>query len=175
MTVSNMEVTGDFYNSTTNLRANCVEDAGTSGTSTLPAAMSAGAASGAESKTESDQQNVKNLDLKFVNTRVKGVISAATAAYKKGVVIIDGSNFEELSAVTQTAHEPVNNGVIVSFDKDSVWTVTGTSYLTSLTIAKGAVIKSPEGKTLTMTVDGVKKAIGSGTYKGKIVLAVTKG
>jgi hypothetical protein len=173
MTVSNMEANGDFYNSTTSLRANCVEDVSTSTTSTLPAAMSAGTTtSGSETKKESDQQNVKNLDLKFVNAKVKGVISAAVAAYKKGLAVIDGSNFEELSAVTQTAHEPVNNGVIVSFDKGSVWTVTGTSYLTSLTVAKGAVIKAPEGKTLAMTVDGVKKTIGDGTYKGKIVLTV---
>jgi hypothetical protein len=168
MTVSNMEANGDFYNSTTALRANCVEGAGTS-------AMSAGATSGGESKTESDQQNVKNLDLKFVNAKVKGVISAAKAAYKEGVVLIDASNYEELSAVTQTAHEPVNNGVIVTLDKNSVWTVTGASYLTSLTVTKGAVIKAPEGKTLTMTVDGVKKPIGAGTYKGKIALTVTKG
>jgi hypothetical protein len=176
MTVSNMEANGDFYNSTTSLRANCVEDVSTPTASTLTEAMSAAAgASGGESKAESDQQNVKNLDLKLVNARVKGVISAARAVYKKGLAVIDSSNFEELSAVTQAAQEPVNNGVIVSLDKDSVWTVTGTSYLTSLTVARGAAIKAPEGKTLTMTVDGVKKTIGAGTYKGKIVLTVTKG
>jgi hypothetical protein len=173
MTVSNMEANGNFYNSTTALRANCVEAAGTtSAISTLPAAMSAGATSESGSKTESDQQNVKNLELKFVNAKVNGIISAATAAYKKGVVIIDGSNYQELSAVTQTAHEPLNNGVILSFDKNSVWTVAGTSYLTLLTVDKGAVIKAPTGKTLTMTVNGVKKSIEAGTYKGKIILTV---
>ena len=75
--------------------------------------------------------------------------------------------------VTQTAHEPVNNGLIVSFDKDSVWTVAGTSYLTSLTVAEGAVVKAPDGKTLTMTVDGVKTKIAPGTYTGKIVITVS--
>jgi len=151
MTVSDMEVTGDFYNSTTNLKANCIEN---------------------EAEGGDAQQGVKNLDLKFEGAKVNGIISAATAAYKDGVVLIDGSNFKELSAVTQTAHEPVNNGVIVSLDKDSVWTVTGTSYLTSLTVAKGAMIQAPKGKTLTMTVDGVKKPIGDGTFKGKIVLTI---
>jgi hypothetical protein len=162
MTVSNMEVKGDFYNSTTNLKANCIESAARSGVS----------AEGG--RDASARQGVKNLDLKFAKAKVNGVISAATAAYKEGVVIIDISNCEELSAVTQTAHEPVNNGVIVSFDKDSVWTVAGTSYLTSITVAKGAVIKAPEGKTLTMTVDGVKTPIGAGTYKGKIVITFSK-
>jgi hypothetical protein len=157
MTVSNMDVKGDFYNSTTNLRANCVESASARNTT-----------------TEEDQQGVKNLDLKFANAKVNGIISAATASYKEGVLIIDAKNNKELSAVTQTAHEPVNNGVIVILDEKSIWTVAGTSYLTSLGIAKGAVVKAPEGKTLTMTVDGVKKPIGAGTYKGKIVLTVAK-
>jgi len=169
MTVSNMEVKGNFYNSTTNLRANSIESVSMPSVS----GMSAEGLSEGGSATE-DQQGVKNLDLKFANARVNGIISAATAAYRKGVAVIDVSNCEELTAVTQTAHEPVNNGVIVSFDKDSVWTVAGTSYLTSLNIAKGAVIKAPEGKTLTMTVDGVKTAIKAGAFNGKIVLTVTK-
>jgi hypothetical protein len=53
-----------------------------------------------------------------------------------------------------------------------VWTVTGASYITSLTIAQGAQVKAPEGKTLTMTFDSVKKTIGAGTYMGKIMIAV---
>ena len=63
-------------------------------------------------------------------------------------MVIETSDFKEINVVTKTAAEPINNGVIVSFDKDSVWTVAGTSYLTSLIIAKGAVNKAPEGKTL---------------------------
>jgi len=152
MTVSSMEVNGDFYNSTTNLRSICIEN---------PSGCA--------------QQGVKNLDLKFANARVNGIISAASESHRGGVLVIEPINSLDLTRITQTARQPVNNGVIVSFDKDSVWTVTGTSYLTSLTIARGAVIRAPEGKTLTMTVDGVKKAIGVGTYKGKIVLTVTKG
>ncbi|MBN1626791.1 MAG: hypothetical protein JW944_09730 [Deltaproteobacteria bacterium] len=165
MTISNMEVKGDFYNSTTNLRANSIESASMSG---MPAMSS-----GSSGEATDDLQGVKNLEIKFANVKVNGIISAAKAAYRDGVAIIDPSNRKELSAVTQTAHEPINNGVIVSFDKDSVWTVAGTSYLTSLTIDKGAVIKAPGGKTLTMTVNGVKTPIKAGTYKGKIVMIVS--
>jgi uncharacterized Zn-binding protein involved in type VI secretion len=165
MNVSNMEVKGDFYNSTTDLRANCIEKI------PMPS-MPDMDAEGMKIDNEA-QQGVKNLDLKFAKAKVSGIISAAKAAYKEDVVVIDASNCKEISAVTQTAHEPVNNGVIVSFDKDSVWTVAGTSYLTSLTVAKGAVIKAPKGKTLTMTVNGTKKPITAGTYRGKIVLTVT--
>jgi len=147
MTVSNTEVKGDFYNSTTNLTSVCIEN---------PSGCA--------------QQGVKNLDLKFANAKVNGIISAASESHREGVLVIDEIDSLDLTRVTQTAQEPVNNGVIVSFDNKSVWTVAGTSYLTSLTVANGAVIKAPEGKTLTMTVDGVQTQIGTGTYKGKIVL-----
>jgi hypothetical protein len=177
MTLSNMEVSGNFYNSTTNLKANFREKPPENfsadsipgmpkmdGPIALP--------EGVELNTEY-RQGAKNLDLKFAGVKVNGIISGATAAYRDGVTIIDVSNNKEISTVTQTAHEPVNNGVIVSFDKDCIWTVAGTSYLTSLTIASGAIIKAPAGKILTMIVDGAKKAIAPGSYKGKIVLTVT--
>jgi hypothetical protein len=175
MTVSNMEVTGDFYNSTTDLKANCRKTSAVEINTMLlnmprmdiPISLPEGAEMDIAAR-----QGVKNLDLKFANVRVKGIISAATAVYKEDVTVIDASNNEELGAITQTAHEPVNNGVIISFDKDCVWTVTGTSYLTSLTIACGAIFKAPAGKILTMTVDGIKKRIAPGTYTGKIVLEV---
>lgn len=181
MTVSNMEVTGDFYNSTTNLKANCRETKPMGETADLPAMRGIivpedpPAPFNIPDNMGIDttlRQGVKNLDLKFINTRVKGIISAATAAYKDGLTVIDVRNNKELTNIKQTAHEPVNNGVIVSFDKNCVWTVTGTSYLTSLTMAKDAVIKAPEGKTLTMTVDGVKTKITAGIYTGKIVMKV---
>ena len=89
------------------------------------------------------------------------------------MLVIDPNNSLDLTRITQAAQEPVNNGVIVSFDKDSVWTVAGTSYVTSLTIAKGAVIKAPKGKTLTMTVNGVKTQIAPGKYTGKIILTLS--
>ena len=181
MTVANAEVTGDFYNSTTNLKANCNPKAAKLEAGKVPGmpqevkdawpapSETAGSSSAVPWK---DRQGPKNLDLKFVKTTVRGVISAATAAYGEGVTAIGPENCEEMSAITQSAHEAVNNGVIVSFDKDSVWVVTGTSHLTSLTIDAGAIVLAPEGKTLTMTVNGAKTKTAPGSYKGKIVVAV---
>jgi hypothetical protein len=165
MNISNMDVKGNFYNSTTNLKANTRE------TPAMPD-IPGGADGGGMHIDSKIQQGVKNLDLKLVKTKVDGIISAAKAAYKEGTVIIEPGNCKELSAVTQTAAEPVNNGVIVSLDKNSVWTIAGTSYLTSLTIAKGAAVKAPEGKTLAMTVDGVEVPVVPGTYTGKIAITV---
>jgi hypothetical protein len=61
-----------------------------------------------------------------------------------------------------------------SLDAGSTWVVNETITLTSLTIAKGASIKAPEGYSVTMSVDGVGTAAKAGDYKGKIVLTVTK-
>lgn len=40
------------------------------------------------------------------------------------------------------------------------------------TIVEGATIIAPEGKTVTMTVDGVETAMVPGTYRGTVVLTV---
>jgi hypothetical protein len=63
-------------------------------------------------------------------------------------------------------------GVIASFDEGSKWVVDETSYLTGLNIAEGASITAPEGKKVSMKVNGAEKAIKAGKYKGKIVLTV---
>jgi hypothetical protein len=63
-------------------------------------------------------------------------------------------------------------GVAVSVDENSKWIVDKTSYLTSLTISKGAIISAPPGNSVSMTVDGLGKEIKAGTYNGKIVLTV---
>jgi len=173
MTISNTKVKGDFYNSTTDLKPNCREQGPVRDMPPMPApAAGAKAAPAIRMMDSTHMQGVKNLDLKFVKAEVEGIISAATAAYKDGLAVIDASNNRELGAVKQTAAEPINNGVIASFDKSSVWTVTGTSYLTSLTIAKGAVIKAAKGKALTLTVNGKQTDIAPGTYKGKVVIRV---
>lgn len=66
------------------------------------------------------------------------------------------------------------NDISVILENGSSWTVTGDSAITGLTIDKGAAIQAPDGSSLTMTVDGVKKPVAPGTYKGKIMLTVTE-
>jgi hypothetical protein len=60
-------------------------------------------------------------------------------------------------------------------DADSTWIVPETTSLTSLTVGRRTVIKAPEGRALTMTIDGVATPIKFGSYKGNIVLTVTEG
>ena len=163
---SNMTVKGDMYNTTTNLLTNCLSDPDVTGDGPPP--MDFGQVRG----MGTDLQGAKNVDISFKNAKVEGIISSATAAYRDGVTRIDKSNCEELGEITCTPAAPVNNGMIVSLDRHSEWTVTGKCYLTKLQLARGAVVKAPKGKKVRMTVDGVKTEITAGIHTGKIVLTV---
>lgn len=114
----------------------------------------------------------KNLALNLRNTKLEGIVSSATQHYRDGLRFLEETIREELSNVTQTPAPTVNNGVLVSLDENSVWTVSGDSYITSLTLAQGATVKAPEGKQLEVTVDGKAAELAAGTITGKIHIAV---
>jgi hypothetical protein len=67
------------------------------------------------------------------------------------------------------------NDVSVTLQDGAVWTITGSSTITGLTIGKECKVVASEGEKLTMTVDGVDKPIRAGSYSGRILLTVTKG
>jgi hypothetical protein len=119
-----------------------------------------------------DLRGPKNLGLNLTNTRITGLITSASQAYREGLKVIREENRLEMSNITQAAAPTINNGVVLSLDEKSAWVVTGTSYITALNLAEGATVAAPAGKTLTMTVDGVETAIVPGSYAGKIVLTV---
>ena len=173
MDITDMEVEGDFLNSSTNLRANddtehiahfAIGLKGEGLTDTLVESREAHPDE-EEEVVEDDLQGAKNLELKLVRATVKGVISSALQRYYDGVTVIDSSNSEELSNVIQTPAPTVNNGVIVLLDAGSKWIVTGTSYITKLVIEEGAQVVAN-----SMTVDGASVAIAPGAYVGRIVL-----
>jgi hypothetical protein len=188
MHISNSTLKGDFFNSTTEIRQNSKGvkgDAGMFMYRNLGAVRMDGfgevnphqhgghaGAPEAKPRHKDDLQGAKNLGLYLANVQLEGIVSSATQAYREGLFVIEPINRLELSNVTQTAAPTVNNGVVVTLDEKSAWTVTGTSYITGLTLAKGAVLAAPAGKTLTMTVDGVETAVAPGAYTGKIVLTV---
>ncbi len=193
--LSNMEATGDMLNSTTNLDVTDPPDEGSveiyeydemdggmhpveynmetsfpvDGMHWLRVPPEFDVANPALSG-ETELIGPHNLAVNFKNAKLTGVISSATAAYREGLTLIDVRNDEELCDVTQTPAEAVNNGVIVTIDAASVWTLTGDAYLTSLTLEEGAVLSGADGKTVKMTVDGAETPVQAGIYTGKIKL-----
>jgi hypothetical protein len=114
----------------------------------------------------------QNMVLNFDQTTVDGVISATVVTHY--VSEIDTDDYLQLGVVTNEAYEVINNGVIVSLANSSVWTVTGTSYLSVLTLDSSSSVAPPSGKTITMTVDGTTTTIKAGeTYTGEITLTVS--
>ena len=112
-----------------------------------------------------------NMVLTFDRSTVEGVISATLAEHH--VSTITSANYEQLGVVSNTPQAVVNNGVIVKLGNGSRWIVTGTSYLSSLTLDAGSALVAPHGRKLTMTVDGAATAIAAGAvYSGAITLTV---
>ncbi|MEU1159399.1 hypothetical protein ABZ372_00685 [Streptomyces sp. NPDC005921] len=114
----------------------------------------------------------QNLTLSFTRTTIEGVISASTA--KHSVSTITKTEYRQISEVTNTPSAVVNNGVLVTLGAGSTWTVTGTSYLSALTLASTAAVEAPTGKTVTLTVDGTATTITAGkSYTGALTLTVS--
>ncbi|MET7848556.1 hypothetical protein ABZT48_10025 [Streptomyces avermitilis] len=113
----------------------------------------------------------QNLVLTFDHSTVEGVISATTVKHR--VSTITSAEYRQISEVTNTPGAVVNNGVIVTLGSGSTWTVTGTSYLSALTLASDATVQAPSGKTVTLVVDGTETAIEAGSsYTGALTLTV---
>jgi len=122
-----------------------------------------------------------DVDVTFEKAVITGAITTSIAEHAKGPngeeleQRDDNSLYKIIGEVKDVYSETKDKyGMKASFDKDSKWIVDKTSYMTSLTIADGASIAAPEGLTLKMTVNGVKKEIKAGKYSGKITLAVIK-
>lgn len=180
--IADCDLKGDFFNSTTNIRAYRENAVGGRGHfhDTVIGLMTHRAPEPAEPRLSPVQQRhngddlrgPKNLGLNLKNTKIEGAVSSASQKYRDGLTLILEDNRNELTNVTQAAAETVNNGVVISLDKDSAWTVTGASYITALDIADGSAVKAAAGKALKMTIDGAETSIKPGSYKGKIVLEV---
>jgi hypothetical protein len=196
-----MTLKGDFYNSTTNLKAitGILDPDAPKAPSAPPYSGGPGSQNGAKPGGAGgpggpggpggaapkdgempeffkkmfglDKPQAKNLALFFRDTQVTGVISAATAKHR--VSQITKYNREEIGEVLLTPAPAVNNGVSVILDGSSAWTVTGTSYLTRLTLEPGASIRPAEGRTLTVTLDGTPVTPEPGTIAGNIVIQVS--
>lgn len=107
--------------------------------------------------------NAKNLSITLENVDYTGCITASVSRHR--VEKVSKENCEELGEVVNTPQEAINNGVIVTLDKATCWTVTDTCYLTALHIGESAVVKA--GK---FTLDDVETPLQPGHYCGKLVL-----
>jgi len=106
----------------------------------------------------------RNLVLTLDGSSLRGVVSASTTQHSQST--ITSADYKLLGVVANKVSPVVNNGVIVSLTGHSSWTVTGTSYLSSLTVEAGSHVSG------SVTVDGVAVTPEAGvTYTGNIVVS----
>ncbi len=178
LNIEDCNIAGNFFNSTTNIRANksrMISGMGKLHDTVLgvvPQPPVDAPSPMAMRHNGNDLDGAKNLGLNLKNTTITGVISSADQKYREGLGRITCENLMELSNVTQSAQPTVNNGVVVNLDGASEWKVTGTSYVTGLVLADGAKVTAADGKKLSVKVDGVETQLAAGTYTGTIELTV---
>ena len=123
----------------------------------------------------------RNMGLTFQKSTITGLITASTTN-NRFADTIPAEDFRYLGEVDNTPSETINNGVIVGLAR-STWVVTGTCYLTELSLDSNSSVRASSGHTLTMTVDpdgaageapAVLTPIVPGqTYTGYIVLTLS--
>jgi hypothetical protein len=160
---SNMELKGDFYNGL----------AGNGYNGTNRASQSAGAATGGSAAMGLGGSSPagRNLVLNLNQVKITGAITSSTTKHRQET--ISAADYLEVGEVKNTPSAAVNNGVVLSLTNSS-WTVTGTSYLTSLTLDEGSTVSPAKGYKLAMSVNGVATPIKAGAYKGNIAISVGK-
>lgn len=117
--------------------------------------------------------SLANMTVAFENASITGGISTTTAKIAGAT-----PTATTYKLIGRMAHAfgavQGSNGLEVSLDGSSKWVVSKTSYLTGLTLAEGAALTAPEGASLSMTVDGKDTPVRAGTYKGAVVLKVSR-
>ena len=110
-----------------------------------------------------------DLSVVLDNVIYTGLISTTEAYHKKSV--IGHADYDLIGEVTNTVCIPENAAVVVRLKNNTIWNVTGTGYVTSLTIDETSSIgnakvyvngKEIEVKTGT-TYTGVVKIVGNAT------------
>ncbi len=121
--------------------------------------------------------SARNLGVDLDNVKLTGMITSSTATHGPNHLTIvyprffsEGDiygspadavpgDYRVLGEVSNTASETVNNGVFVTLENNSKWTVTGDCYVTYLHISPSSRIAPLFGHTLTVYVNGVAQTI----------------
>jgi hypothetical protein len=118
--------------------------------------------------TDTSATSALNLGITLNNVTYTGAISSSKASHTKK--IITPNEYYLIGIVSNEPRPAVNNGVSVTLEGNTTWTVTGTSYLNKLVYGAGCTIT---GQNLSAKVDGTVTNLTAGnTYTGKIEIIV---
>lgn len=117
-TFSNMELNGNIYNA--------------SGWEIERAADSLAGDGNYDNEVGGGASSAADLSLVLDNVQYNGVVSTTEAYHNQSV--ISHKDYDQLGVVNNTVCIPENAGIIVKLRNHTVWNVTGTGYVTSLTV-----------------------------------------
>ena len=115
----------------------------------------------------------RSLDVILDDSAVTGAISLGSDTWTVTHFASGNTASQEIGYAEETVLGPFHEdgfGLSLTLANNSVWTVTGDSYLTALTIDEASSVVGAGGKAVSMTVDGVKTSVAAGTYAGEIVV-----
>ena len=116
----------------------------------------------------------QNLSLYLDRTDYAGAVTTGIQYHKnvKPGEKIYPDQAQEVGNVGITPAGDFCNGIIVTLENGSTWTVTGQSHVTGIVIGEGCQVKAPVGKTLAVTVDGRPAELKPGRYAGDIAITL---
>ena len=115
-----------------------------------------------ENDVSGGASSVTHLSVLLSNVVYTGLISTTEA--KHDLPAITYREYEQIGEVNNTVCIPENAGLVVSLKNSTIWNVTGTGYMTSLTVDSTSSLGNA-----AVYVNGVKTSIEAGkTYTGVI-------
>jgi hypothetical protein len=117
--------------------------------------------------------NGQNVSVSFDKATITGVISTGTQKHTHAEPgeVVTKDTYYKLGHVKVTPSGAGSNGILVTLKNGSVWNVTGTSYISSLTVDAASSVVLSDG--MTITVNGKATSLDElkgGTVTGDIVV-----
>ena len=114
--------------------------------------------------------------LRIRSSRLQGNVVYAPGGMAQGAVALEGAVLvgavQPRAAAAFVVAQPGGGAPSLALDGASRWVVTRSSWLSSLTLAPGAVIAAPEGSALGFYIDGQPATVAPGSYRGLLELRI---
>ncbi len=111
------------------------------------------------------------MTVSITDATITGGISSSNATQEAKPT---QQTMKQVGVFKQTFAPASSNGLELTLGRNAKWIANKTSYLSSLTIADGATLTAPKGYSLSLTVDGKDTPVKAGSYKGAVVVKVSK-
>jgi hypothetical protein len=118
----------------------------------------------------------QNVSVTFDKAAITGAITTGIQTHKLAEPgeVVTKETYYKLGHVRVTPAKTDSNGVIVALKNGSVWNVTGTSYISSLTVDTDSSVAVPAGMKISVNGEEISAdALKGNTVTGNIVISAS--